>query len=363
MATLQTDAYVCLNKGDPLVLSTITLPPLAATEVECDMVCCGLCHTDCHMTNNDWGVADFPMVPGHEGVGIVRALGSAVKTHSVGDRVAIAWLRDSCLTCDACMCGRENLCRSGYQGTYLGNSAGPFGKQSYNTHGGCFSKVMRISARFAVKIPDNVPDDVACPLLCGGGTVYEPIVDYCPAGTHLGVAGIGGLGTAAIKLAKLRGVTVTALSSSPHKKSAALAAGAKDFMCIDDENDLKACAGQFDVIIDTSPANSQPVSKYLDLLKFDGIYCRVGLPPAANQSFSYNFLPLIFTQKKIAGSIVTGNARMDSMLQLVSNNLDYMLSDNPDMNKIDKVPFDQVNEAMTSLINRTNKGYRFVLYW
>ena len=360
---LETEAYVCKEKGAKLTLETITLPALGATEVECDMICCGLCHTDAHMCSNDWGISDYPIVPGHEGVGLIRAIGASVKTHKVGDRVAVTWIRDSCMDCNSCMVGRENICRCGYQGTYLAGSAGVFGKEAYNEHGGAFSKVCRIEAKFAIKIPENVPDEIACPLLCGGGTVFEPIVDYCEPGTKLGVAGIGGLGTAAIKLARLRGVTVTAISSSPHKKDAALAAGASDFISINDEDDLKKHAGTLDVIIDTSPVNSQPTSKYLDLVCFNGIYCRVGLPPGTDQTFKYDFLPLIFTQKKIVGSIVTGSARMKSMLDLVSANLDFMLRDNPDMHQVEKIPFHQVNDAINNLVTRNNKGFRYMLVW
>ncbi|KAJ8609758.1 hypothetical protein CTAYLR_009256 [Chrysophaeum taylorii] len=358
--SLETEAYVCKAKGEPLKLEKIVLPPLEANEVECDMVCCGLCHTDCHMCTNDWGISDFPMVPGHEGVGIVRAVGSAVSTHAVGDRVGIAWMRDSCQACEACLCGRENICQPGYQGTFLSKSAGVWGKKPYNLTGGCFSKVMRVAARFAFKIPEGVPDDVACPLLCGGGTVYEPLCDYCEPGTQLGVAGIGGLGTAAIKLAKLRGVTPTAISSSPHKKQAALAAGAKDFVCFDD--DLAAWAGKFDVIIDTSPANTQPAATYLNLLKFGGTYCRVGIP-AAGEGFKYDWIPLIFTQRKVVGSIVTGSKCMHSMFNLVKDNLDFLQADNPDLQNIEKVPFSQANAAMKNLVERKNKGYRYVLVW
>jgi D-arabinose 1-dehydrogenase-like Zn-dependent alcohol dehydrogenase len=314
------------------------------------------------MRDNDWGISNYPMVPGHEGVGIVEAVGDCVRTLKIGDRVAITWIRDACQNCDACSVGRENICRNGYQGTYLGASAGPWGDSplKYNEHGGAFSQVQRIEAKFAVKIPDGLPSEIACPLLCGGGTVYEPIVDFCPPGTKLGVSSIGGLGTAAIKLAKLRGVIVYALSQSPGKRIGALSAGADEFIDMTDPVAVESIKGKLDVIIDTCPMNG-PVSPFLDLVKFDGIYCRVGIPMATDMSFSYDYIPLIFTQKKVVGSIVTGTARLAEMLELVMRNMDFM-KDSPDW-KIEHIPMDKVNDAMDALQNRTNKGYRIVLTW
>jgi uncharacterized zinc-type alcohol dehydrogenase-like protein len=211
MDGLTTQAWVCPEEGAKLVVKDIVLPPLTASQVEVDMEKCGLCHTDIHMRDNDWGVSNYPVVLGHEGIGKVRKVGDNVKKLKVGDIVGITWIRDSCGSCKYCFCGRENICLKGYQGLYLGNNAGCWGKVAFNEHGGCFSKVMRIEERFAIKVPDQLPAECACPLMCGGGTVYEPICDYViPGQTNVGVIGIGGLGTAALKLAKLHGGLVTA---------------------------------------------------------------------------------------------------------------------------------------------------------
>lgn len=330
--------------------------------IEAEVLMTGLCHTDIHMRDNDWGISNYPFLGGHEGIARVTRIGSAVRNLREGDRVSIAWIRDSCRACDACLVGRENICEDGYQGTYLSAAAGPWGKSKlrYNEHGGCFSRIQRIEARFAVKIPETVPSHIACPLLCGGGTVYEPLCDYGGPNVKVGIAGIGGLGTAAIKLGKLRGCVIYALSSSPHKREGALAAGADEFVNISDEEEMKAHAGSLDVVIDTTPVNGD-VGKSLDLLKFNGTLARVGIPSAQDQSFSYNFIPLIFQQKKIAGTVVTGTKRMKDMLDLVSRNLEFMKDS--DIWKTEHVPISQVNEAMEKLANRTNKGYRYVLEW
>lgn len=361
-APLSVPAYVCPSEKAPFALTTVTLPPLSATMVQADVQMIGLCHTDIHMRDNDWGVSNYPFCAGHEGVAVVTRVGDAVRTLNVGDRVAIAWIRDSCRACDKCMEGRENLCQDGYQGLFLGASAGVWGKSNlnYNQHGGCFAKTQRIEERFAIKIPQGVPSEIACPLLCGGGTVYEPLCDYAYPNAKVGVAGIGGLGTAAIKLGKLRGCIMVALSTSPHKKEAALGAGANAFVHVNNHDEMEKAKATLDVIIDTSPAISD-LKKFMPLLKFDGVYVRTGIPKASEQAFAYDYIPLVFCQQKIVGTVVTGSRRMKDMLHLVEHNLDFMLDKGHW--KTEHVKIDKINEAMDNLLNRKNKGYRYVLEW
>lgn len=344
------------------MLQKVILPPLTATQVEVEILMCGLCHTDCHCRDNDWGGGDFPLLAGHEGLGIVRKKGSKVSSLDIGARVAIGWLRDSCTDCKACIDGRENVCEVGYQGLFLGASSGMWGKSplGYNTMGGCFARVQRIEERFATPIPENVPAEVVCPLICGGGTVYEPIMDYGFPGCVLAVSSIGGLGTAAIKLARLRGLTVWAISSSPSKRDAALAAGAQRFIALDDADAMVKAKGKVDVLLETSPANSS-ITKYMQCLKINGTYVRVGIPPAKDNQFEFEYIPLIFMQQRICGSVVTGSRRMKEMMQLVSENLDKMLDS--EVWKAETVKMSEINVMMDKLINRKNKGYRYVLEW
>lgn len=360
---LVTQAYVCKEKGAKLELADITLPALTATQVQLDLTHCGLCHTDIHMRDNDWGVSNYPLVLGHEGVGIVTKLGSSVKNLQVGDRVGISWIRDSCACCDPCLAGRENICEKGYQGLYLGSGAGCWGKEPYNEHGGCFSKVMRIEEKFAIKLPENLPSEVACPFICGGGTMFEPVVDYVQNGTRVAIASVGGLGTAGIKFSKSFGGHVTALSRTEDKRSKALAAGADEFYaCLGDAEAMNELAGKFDVIVDTCPKNAD-VGPFLGMLKFNGTYVRVGIPSASDMDFNYSYIPLIFTQKKIAGSIVTGTRRMKRMLQMTTDELEKYGGDGEEWNaKV--VPFDSVNEVMDDLENgRNTSNWRYVLTW
>jgi uncharacterized zinc-type alcohol dehydrogenase-like protein len=362
---LVTQAYGCTAAGEKLALMDVTLPELKATDLELDMELCGLCHTDIHMRDNDWGISDYPLVPGHEGVGIVRKVGSAVgDKFKVGDRVGVGWIRGSCKVCEECLQGHENLCEKGYQGTFLGPSAGCWGKNPQNACGGCFAKVMRVDERYVVRVPENIPSEVVAPLMCAGGTVFEPICNYVKPGMKVAIGSIGGLGTCAIKLAKSQGAHVTALSRvGSSKREKCLRIGAKDFYaCLGDKDKMKALAGKFDVIIDTCPANSD-VGSYLEMLKFGGTYCRVGIPPHADSSFKNDYIPLIFTQKTIAGSIVTGMFRMYQMVRIASEDPDTFLDDPKEWNtKV--VPFDKVNEVMDDLLNGKNtSNYRYVLKW
>ena len=254
-------------------------------------------------------------------------------------------------------------CREGYKGTFLGDHAGPWGQTGRNENGGCFSKVMRIEEKWAIKIPEGVPPTVACPLLCGGGTVFESVCDYVKPGTHVAVASIGGLGTAAIKFAHSYGGHVTALSHSEAKREKCLAIGAKKYYsCLGNADKMKELAGKFDVIIDTSPAN-EDVAPFMEMLAFNGTYCRVGIPPVTDMEFKFSYIPLIFTQKKIAGSIVTGTRRMKQMLQLTLDDIEHYGND-PEEWKAEVVPFEMVNKIIDDLKEGRNKNnYRYVLEW
>jgi uncharacterized zinc-type alcohol dehydrogenase-like protein len=360
--TLVAPAMVCEAQGQPLFLKSITLPPMKDTMVECDLLYCGLCHTDIYMRDNDWGITKYPLVAGHEGVAKVRKVGFCVKNLQVGDLVGITWIRDSCTNCKYCLQGRENVCEQGYKGVYLGFAAGPWGVEGTNEYGGCFSNEVRIEERFAFKLPEGLPMETACPLLCGGGTVFEVVVDYVTYGTRVGVASIGGLRTAAIKFAKSFGGYVTALSRGDAKKEKCLGVGADAYSgCLGNPEEMAKLEGKFDLIIDTSPVNAD-VGPYMSMLKFNGTYCRVGIPRGADMTFKYDYIPLIFTLKKIEGRIVTGSANMARILQLVKDQMEAYTD--MDEWKTEAVPFEKVNEAMEKLASGKNgKTYRYLLKW
>lgn len=357
---LYTRKTVLLGKqGGDFELKKVTLPPLGATMVQVELRMTGLCHTDISMRDNEWGMTDYPLVAGHEGVGEVTHAGPSVRTLSVGDRVGIAWLRDSCHKCKNCQAGRENVCENGFTGTFLGESAGMNGKKGTNEHGGCFVRVQRIEERFAVRIPDALPDAAACPLLCGGATMYEPLCNHARVGSRVGIMGLGGLGRCGLKLAKLRACHVVVVSSSPEKEDAALEAGADEFWCTEGGSDLSKKGG-LDLIIDTRPVNA-PVMDSMHLLTFEGVFCRVGIPPMDDQGYEMQWTPQIMQLKAVTGSTVTGCMRLNELLQLAADHKDFIVRG--DDFDLEVVPFSQINDAMQKLLNQENKGYRYVLKW
>ncbi len=347
---MKTQAWVCPSKGAKLELREIELGALQPHEVQVELTHCGLCHTDIHMRDNDWGVSNYPMVAGHEGVGKVVAVGNRVKNVKVGDRVGIGWLRDSCGSCHRCLAGRDNLCINGSQGTYLGSSAGMWGKEDHSMHG-CFAKTVNIAEKFAFKIPDNISDTEAAPLLCAGITIWEPIAEYVKPNTKVGIVALGGLGHLAVMFAVAVGAEVWALSTSPDKEQRAKELGAHHFVNTKDPKDFEKIAGQLDVIIDTCPA-ALDLGSFMNSLAMGGTYCKIGIPA---KEFTFGYIPLIFTQKKIAGSIVCGSLRTNEMLGLASHHGIRC--------ETSEVPFDQINEAMDTLAKGENKTFRMVLKW
>lgn len=351
--TNETSAYVFESKGGKAELKTIPLNPLGEGDVRVEMKYCGLCHTDCHMKNNDWGISTFPMVAGHEGVGVVSAVGSKVTNLKVGDNVGIGWIRDSCTECMNCLDGKDNLCLNYYQGVFLGKNAGGWGKNNCELQG-CFAQVVNISSRFAFKIPNELPLERAAPLMCAGITVWEPIMDYVRPGSYVGVVSLGGLGHMAVKFARAVGANVTVFSSTGDKKEAAKGMGANFYVNYNNPEEMNKYQGKIDVIIDTCPTNVG-VDKFMNCLSFGGTYCRVGIPSASDHKFSYEFIPLVFCGKKIVGSIVSGSKNTSKMLSVAAtNNISCDVS---------VVPFSEINEVMDSLINRKNNQFRYVLKW
>jgi D-arabinose 1-dehydrogenase-like Zn-dependent alcohol dehydrogenase len=353
--SLLTEAYVANEKGKELVLTKVELPPLQDTQVEISISYCGLCHTDIHMINDDWKISNYPLVPGHEGVGTISATGAKVIGLVAGDAVGVGWIRDSCGLCGNCLKGRDNICEKGYQGTFLAQNAGVWGKEPCNMFG-CFSKVVRIEARFAFKLPTTTSPENFAPLMCAGATTWEPIREYVQPGTKVGVRSIGGLGYYAIQFSNAIGAEVFALSHSSKKEQKIRALGVNHFILTTDEKQMHEIAGLLDVIIDTCPFSNgeDPIdlSPWMNLLSFGGTYCKIGVPSI---SFKYNFNSLIFTQKRIAGSIVCGSARTHEMLSVAATHKIQC--------DVEVINFDQINEAILCLLAGKNSRSRIVLKW
>lgn len=329
-------AFAALNAKEKLQQWQYEPAPLEDNQIEIKVTHNGLCHTDIHMRDNDWGVSKFPLVAGHEVVGLVTEIGAKVTHFKTGDRVGCGWIRNSCRLCDHCLKGEENICRRGYTGLIVGN------------HGG-FADKLRINADFVYKIPDALDSASAAPLLCAGITVYTPLRTYIKnPGMKVGIIGIGGLGHLAIKFARAMGAEVTAISSSSNKEAEAKEFGAHHFQLWGNAETMKEAIASFDLLLTTASAELDWDLAF-SLLANNGVLCFLGIPVS---SINVPLIPLIFGQKSVAGSVVGGRKFMTEMLEFAAINQIKPM--------IETMPLSQINEAMDQVA--ANKArYRIVL--
>ena len=258
---------------------------LGPQEVEIEITHCGICHSDLHLISNDWGISQYPFVPGHEIVGTVAAAGAGVRSLEVGQRVGLGWQSNSCGECEWCTKGLENLCPEA-EGTCVHRNGG-------------YADSVRANARFVIPIPEALESENAAPLLCGGITVYNPLRTHgVNPSSRVGIIGIGGLGHIAIQFARVFGAEVTAFSTSADKEEEVRALGAHSFVNSRDSKAMKEVAGTLDFILSTINAD-QDWAMYLQALRPTGTLCFVGVPPSpvAVQAF-----PLISGLRSISGS-------------------------------------------------------------
>ena len=275
--------------------------PLGDHDVEIDVEYCGICHSDLSMLNNEWGITQYPFVPGHEVAGRIAAVGAHVRNLQPGDRVGLGWHSGYCMECHSCMGGDHNLCDHA-QGTIVGR------------HGGFADKV-RAQASAVVKLPDDISSEVAGPLFCGGITVFNPIVQFDVAPTaRVGVIGIGGLGHMALQFLNKWGCEVTAFTSSESKRAEALELGAHKTLNSHDKDALKAAAGSLDFIISTVNV-SLNWGAYLNTLKPKG---RLHLVGAVLEPMSINVMALMGAQRSVSSSPVGSPAIIAEMLSFAA---------------------------------------------
>lgn len=279
---------------------------------------CGICHSDVHATNGDWGLDLFPMAPGHEIAGTIQRVGSNVTDFKEGDRVGVGCFVDSCGECEACKRGEQNYCKKQVQ-TY--STVYPEGKghdecSGHHTNGG-YSTQITVRKDFVYHVPSNIELEYVGPLLCAGITMWTPLNQYVNKkggkGMKVGIAGFGGLGHMGVKLAKAMGAEVVVLSRSTSKKKEAEALGAT-ILAHGDEEAIKAQAGTFDVIVDTIPIHHE-ISHILPLLKVKGVYHFVGAVP---QPIAISPFALIMSELSISGSLVGGINGTQEMLDFCS---------------------------------------------
>ncbi len=306
---------------------------------------CGICHSDLHIARNDWGISKYPVVPGHEIVGRVSAVGDAVTGFKPGDRVGVGCMVDSCRQCSSCDQGLEQYCENGWVGTYNGVDL----HDGTPTHGG-YSERIVVSERFVLRMPESLDPAAAAPLLCAGITTWSPLKHFgVGPGHRVGVVGMGGLGHMGVKFARALGAEVIVFTRSAGKREEAMRQGAHAVIVSTDTDAMQAAAGQFDFILDTVPV-PHDLNPYINVLKRDGTLIIVGLlGPVAPE---LNTFPMVLGRRRIAGSLIGGLPETQEMLDFCAEH--GITCD------IERLDIQNVNQAYARM-QRSDVRYRFVI--
>jgi uncharacterized zinc-type alcohol dehydrogenase-like protein len=340
---MQVHAYAAPAAGEPLAPTTIERRDVGPHDVLIDIKYAGICHSDIHTVNGDWGPQPFPVVPGHEIVGIVAEVGSEVTRHQVGDRVGVGCMVNSCGECANCRNGDEQYCLEGMVPTYAGTD-----RDGTTTQGGYSTHVV-VDADFVLSVPEGIDSAAAAPLLCAGITTYSPLRRWgAGPGKKVAIVGLGGLGHMGVKLAHAMGAEVTVLSQSLKKQEDGLRLGADHYHATSDPDTFEQLAGQFDLIVNTVSAKID-VDAYLGLLAVDGTLVNVGAPP---EPLSLNVFSLIGARRSYAGSMIGGIAETQEMLDFCA---EHELGAD-----IELISADRINDAYERVL-ASDVRYRFVI--
>ncbi len=336
-------AYAAPSASEPLVETTITRREVGPHDVAFDIHFAGICHSDIHTVRDEWGRANYPVVPGHEIAGIVTEVGSEVTGFRVGDRVGVGCFVDSCRECAQCRAGEEQYCAKGMVGTY-----NAIGRDGEPTQGG-YSGAIVVDENYVLRIPDSLPLDAAAPLLCAGITLYSPLRHWnAGPGTRVAVIGLGGLGHMGVKLAHAMGAHVTVLSQSLKKMEDGLRLGADEYYATSDPETFSTLRGSFDLILNTVSANLN-LGRYLGLLALDGTMVELGMP---EQPMSVPAGALISGRRRLAGSLIGSIAETQEMLDFCAEH-----GVRPE---IEVITPDYINEAYERVV-ASDVRYRFVI--
>lgn len=340
----KTKAYAAQSAEAPLGEWSLERRAPKPHDVQIEILYCGVCHSDVHTARNEWRNTIFPVVPGHEIVGRVTAIGDHVSKFKVGELAGIGCLVDSCRECDNCKEGLEQYCSNGMVGTYNGQEKDGSGI----TFGG-YSKQIVAHEDFVLHITDKQPLEGIAPLLCAGITTYSPLRHWkVGKGDRVGVVGLGGLGHMGVKLAVSMGAEVTMLSHSPSKEADATRLGAHKFVLTSDKEQTKAVANYFDFILNTVSADHD-YNFYLGMLTTNGVMVCVGAPLSPAKIPAFN---LIGGRKSIAGSLIGGLPETQEML-------DYCAEHNI-VSDVEVIKISEINEAYERMLKGDVK-YRFVI--
>ncbi|WP_369138701.1 NAD(P)-dependent alcohol dehydrogenase [Modestobacter versicolor] len=340
---MRVHAYAAPAAGQPLAATTIERRDVGPHDVLVAIEYAGICHSDIHTVNGDWGPQPFPVVPGHEIVGVVAEVGADVTTHRVGDRVGVGCMVGSCGHCTNCLAGNEQYCLDGMVGTYAATD-----RDGTTTQGGYSTHVV-VDAGFVLRVPAGIDPAAAAPLLCAGITTYSPLRRWgAGPGRRVAVVGLGGLGHMAVKLAHAMGAEVTVLSQSLKKQEDGLRLGADEYFATSDPDTFTSLAGRFDLVVNTVSAPID-VDAHLSLLAVDGALVNVGAPP---EPLSLDVMSLIGGRRTFAGSMIGGIAETQEMLDFCA---EHGIGA-----EVEVVRADQVNEAYERVL-ASDVRYRFVI--
>lgn len=345
MKTFPVKAFGTPSKDDDLSEMQIDRREVNPTDIEIDILYCGVCHSDLHTARNDWGGTKYPSVPGHEIIGRITRVGSEVTKFKVGDLAGVGCLVDACRECDSCKKDLEQYCLNGSVGTYNGRDEFLGG----HTFGGYSEKVV-VDEAFGLKIPENLDLKAVAPLLCAGITTWSPLKHWnAGPGTKVAVVGLGGLGHMAIKLAKGLGAEVTLFSRSPDKIQDALNLGADAVIISTYENEMKAAKGKFDLIIDTVPYDHD-INPYISTLAVAGTLVLVGYIGKMDEALLTS--PMIGGRRSVAGSVIGGIRETQEMLDFCGeNNI---------LPEVEMIRMQDINHAYERML-KSDVRYRFVI--
>ncbi len=336
------NARATASAGGSFERTTIERRDVRPHDVRIDIAFAGICHSDIHTARDEWGQANYPLVPGHEIAGTVAEVGSEVTKYKVGDRVGVGCFVDSCRECENCKAGEEQYCLEGETGTYGGMQDGK------PTDGG-YSEQIVVDENYVLGIPEGIELDAAAPLLCAGITLYSPLKHWgAGPGKKVAIVGLGGLGHMGVKIAAALGAEVTVLSQSLKKQEDGLRLGAQHYYATSDPETFEKLAGEFDLIVNTVSATLD-LDAYLGLLRVNGTLVEVGAPeePMKEAAFS-----LIQNRRSLAGSKIGGIRETQEMLDFCA---EHGLGA-----EVEVIGGDQIDEAYERVVG-SDVRYRFVI--
>ncbi|HCR63787.1 NAD(P)-dependent alcohol dehydrogenase [Serratia liquefaciens] len=340
-----THAYAAHDAKSALVPFDYTPRTLRDHDVQIKVLFCGVCHSDLHQARNEWNNTLFPVVPGHEIVGRVSAVGNHVSRYQVGDLVGVGCMVDSCRSCPSCDEGLEQYCENGFTGTYNGED-----RQTGATTYGGYSTDMVVDQDFVLRVPENLDPAGVAPLLCAGITTYSPLRQWgAGPGKKVGIVGLGGLGHMGVKLARAMGAHVVLFTTSTSKVEDAKRLGAHEVVISRNPEEMAQHTNSFDFILNTVAAQHD-LNPFLNLLRRDGTLTLVGAPEHDHPS--PQVFNLIMKRRRIAGSLIGGIAETQEMLDFCGQH--GITSD------IELIPMQQINEAFERML-KSDVKYRFVV--